>query len=82
MVSLVDHKKQLLRSLWCEVDKNADGKLDRKEIRKLLEKINYQVDEAYFKSIFAKHDKDSSNTIELEEFFAMMEDLTTHPVAD
>jgi hypothetical protein len=30
-------------SLWSEADKNADGKLDWNEIRRLLQKINYEL---------------------------------------
>jgi Ca2+-binding EF-hand superfamily protein len=72
----------MLRSLWSDVDKNADGKLDRKEIRALLEKINYQLNDVYFETVFKRHDKDKSNTVELKEFLDLMAELTTHPGVD
>jgi phosphatidylinositol phospholipase C delta len=72
----------VLRSLWSDVDKNADGKLDRKEIRALLEGINYQLNDLYFEAVFKRHDKDKSNTVELKEFLELMAELTTHPAVD
>ena len=71
-----------MRTLWSEVDKNADGKLDKREIRKLLEKINYQVAPKYFDAFFSKHDKDKSNTIEFKEFLGMMQDLHANTEID
>lgn len=58
--SLVDHKNMYLRSLWTEVDKNMDGHLDKKEIRKLLQNINYQIDDSYFNRFFCKHDSNNN----------------------
>ena len=71
-----------MQQLWSEVDKNADGKLDRKEIKKLLEKINFNASDEYFEIMFKKHDEDKSNTIELNEFFKLMEELRSHPEVD
>ena len=41
--NLKDYKEMKLRQLWSASDKNADGNLDKKEIRKLLETINHEV---------------------------------------
>jgi hypothetical protein len=32
--------------------------------------------------MFKKHDEDKSNTIELNEFFKLMEELRSHPEVD
>jgi Ca2+-binding EF-hand superfamily protein len=46
--------------LWSASDINADGKLDKKEIRKLLDSINHDVQNEYFETLFKRHDKDAS----------------------
>jgi Ca2+-binding EF-hand superfamily protein len=77
-----DYKEMILISLWSEADKNADGKLDWKEIRRLLEKINYEINETHFMAIFKSHDTDKSNNLDLNEFLGLMTELTTHPAVD
>jgi hypothetical protein len=77
-----DYKEMILMSLWSEADKNADGKLDWNEIRRLLQKINYELNEAHFMLIFHRIDVDNSNNLDLKEFLALMADLTTHPSVD
>ena len=69
---------QYYKNLWVEVDKNMDKKLDSKEIRKLLENMNFELNEDYFKMLFAKFDKDKSGCIEFEEFIELMNFMREH----
>lgn len=63
---------QYYKNLWIEVDKNMDRKLDPKEIKTLLKKMNYEVSDDYFKQLFDQFDVDRNNSIEFEEFIEMM----------
>lgn len=54
------------------MDINLDRKLDKKEIKKLLRLMNYEISGHYFKALFAKFDKDKSGSIEFEEFIELM----------
>lgn len=50
------------------MDKNADGRLDRKEIEQLLIRLNYNVEKSALSEMMHKFDKDLSGYIDFIEF--------------
>lgn len=52
-----------------------DKRLDNEEIKKLLIKLNYDVNPKYLKFLVEKFDKDRSGAIEFKEFIPLMDFL-------
>jgi hypothetical protein len=62
--SLQERKLTYLRQLWTDVDKNADGRLDIKEVELLLNRLNYNVEKSLLKDMFKRFDRDRSGYID------------------
>lgn len=52
-----------------------DKKLDISEIKRLLSKLNHEVNDEYLKYIFKEFDKDQNNAIDFYEFIQMMDSM-------
>ena len=68
-------RHQFYLNLWAEVDLNLDKRLDEGEIKILLNKMNIDMTNDYFKILFDKYDEDKNGVIDLQEFVKMMDSM-------
>lgn len=64
---------QYYKNIWAEVDSNLDRKLEYKEIMVLVNKLNIDIKGEYLKEKFDAFDKDKNESLDFEEFQAMMD---------
>uniref|UniRef100_A0A671U5Q7 Phosphoinositide phospholipase C n=1 Tax=Sparus aurata TaxID=8175 RepID=A0A671U5Q7_SPAAU len=67
------HRRRSLRS---KADKNKDGKMTFKEVRKLLKMMNVDMNEEHALHLFTMADKSDSGSLEIEQFVLFYKMLT------
>ncbi|KAM7407825.1 hypothetical protein PAMA_003540 [Pampus argenteus] len=75
----MDEKERLDQWVWDwfqKADKNKDGKMTFKEVRKLLKMMNVEMNEAHALRLFTMADKSESDSLEMEEFVLFYKMLT------
>ncbi|XP_068602512.1 1-phosphatidylinositol 4,5-bisphosphate phosphodiesterase delta-4 [Brachionichthys hirsutus] len=75
----MDEKEKLDQWVWDwfqKADKNKDGKMNFKEVRKLLKMMNVDMDEEHALYLFTMADKSESGALEIEQFVQFYKMLT------
>ncbi|XP_062258933.1 1-phosphatidylinositol 4,5-bisphosphate phosphodiesterase delta-4-like [Platichthys flesus] len=75
----MDEKERLdqwVRDWFQKADKNKDGKMNFKEVRKLLKMMNVDMNEEHALHLFTMADKSESGSLELEQFVHFYKILT------
>ncbi|KAF7658139.1 hypothetical protein LDENG_00016650 [Lucifuga dentata] len=75
----MDKKERLdqwVRDWFQKADKNKDGKMNFKEVRKLLKMMNVDMDEEHALHLFTMADKSESSALEIEAFVNFYKMLT------
>ncbi|GAA6219726.1 1-phosphatidylinositol 4,5-bisphosphate phosphodiesterase delta-4 [Lates japonicus] len=75
----MDEKERLDQWVWDwfqKADKNKDGKMNFKEVRKLLKMMNVDMNEEHALHLFTMADKSDSGSLEIEEFVHFYKILT------
>ncbi|XP_055360784.1 1-phosphatidylinositol 4,5-bisphosphate phosphodiesterase delta-4 [Betta splendens] len=78
-VQTMDEKERLDQWVWDwfhKADKNKDGKMNFKEVRKLLKMMNVDMNEDYALHLFTMADKSESGSLEIEQFVHFYKILT------
>ncbi|XP_038575977.1 1-phosphatidylinositol 4,5-bisphosphate phosphodiesterase delta-4-like isoform X2 [Micropterus salmoides] len=78
-VQTMDEKERLdqwVRDWFQKADKNKDGKMNFKEVRKLLKMMNVDMNEEHALYLFTMADKSDSGSLEIEQFVHFYEMLT------
>lgn len=65
-----DHKTAAMRSCFVSFDKDGSGSIDRKELQAVFAELGRTLSEEEVARMIALSDKDSSGTINYEEFIA------------
>uniref|UniRef100_A0A8C4I9S8 Phosphoinositide phospholipase C n=1 Tax=Dicentrarchus labrax TaxID=13489 RepID=A0A8C4I9S8_DICLA len=75
----MDEKERLDQWVWDwfnKADKNKDGKMNFKEVRKLLKMMNVEMNEEHALHLFTMADKSESGSLEIEQFVHFYKMLT------
>ncbi|XP_069554910.1 1-phosphatidylinositol 4,5-bisphosphate phosphodiesterase delta-4 isoform X2 [Brachyistius frenatus] len=75
----MDEKERLDQWVWDwfqKADKNKDGKMNFKEVRKLLKMMNVDMNEEHALNLFTMADKSESGSLEIEQFVHFYKMLT------
>ncbi|KAM9850436.1 1-phosphatidylinositol 4,5-bisphosphate phosphodiesterase delta-4-like [Aulostomus maculatus] len=75
----MDEKERLDQWVWDwfqKADKNKDGKMNFKEVRKLLKMMNVDMSEEHALHLFTMADKSESGSLEIEQFVLFYKMLT------
>uniref|UniRef100_A0A3Q4AQ27 Phosphoinositide phospholipase C n=1 Tax=Mola mola TaxID=94237 RepID=A0A3Q4AQ27_MOLML len=75
----MDDKERLDQWVWDwfqKADKNKDGKMNFKEVRKLLKMMNVEMNEEHALRLFTMADKSESGSLEIEQFVHFYKMLT------
>nr|XP_046259318.1 1-phosphatidylinositol 4,5-bisphosphate phosphodiesterase delta-4 [Scatophagus argus]XP_046259319.1 1-phosphatidylinositol 4,5-bisphosphate phosphodiesterase delta-4 [Scatophagus argus] len=75
----MDEKERLDQWVWDwfqKADKNKDGKMNFKEVRKLLKMMNVDMNEEHALHLFTMADKSESGSLEIEQFVLFYKMLT------
>ncbi|XP_049585013.1 1-phosphatidylinositol 4,5-bisphosphate phosphodiesterase delta-4 [Syngnathus scovelli] len=75
----MDEKQRLnqwVQDWFQKADKNKDGKIDFKEVRKLLKMMNVEMNEEHALHLFTMADRTQSGSLELEQFVLFYKMLT------
>ncbi|XP_019955143.1 1-phosphatidylinositol 4,5-bisphosphate phosphodiesterase delta-4 [Paralichthys olivaceus] len=75
----MDEKERLDQWVWDwfqKADKNKDGKMNFKEVRKLLKMMNVDMNEEHALHLFTMADKSESGSLEIEQFVHFYKILT------
>ncbi|XP_041806200.1 1-phosphatidylinositol 4,5-bisphosphate phosphodiesterase delta-4 [Chelmon rostratus] len=75
----MDEKERLDQWVWDwfqKADKNKDGKMNFKEVRKLLKMMNVDMNEEHALHLFTMADKSESGALEIEQFVHFYKMLT------
>ncbi|XP_068185879.1 1-phosphatidylinositol 4,5-bisphosphate phosphodiesterase delta-4 isoform X2 [Antennarius striatus] len=75
----MDEKEKLDQWVWDwfqKADKNKDGKMNFKEVRKLLKMMNVDMNEEHALYLFTMADKSESGSLEIEQFVHFYKMLT------
>ncbi|XP_070770200.1 1-phosphatidylinositol 4,5-bisphosphate phosphodiesterase delta-4 isoform X2 [Enoplosus armatus] len=75
----MDEKERLDQWVWDwfqKADKNKDGKMNFKEVRKLLKMMNVDMNEEHALHLFTMADKSESGSLEIEQFVHFYKMLT------
>ncbi|XP_070693884.1 1-phosphatidylinositol 4,5-bisphosphate phosphodiesterase delta-4 [Pempheris klunzingeri] len=75
----MDEKEKLDQWVWDwfhKADKNKDGKMNFKEVRKLLKMMNVDMNEEHALHLFTMADKSESGALEIEQFVHFYKMLT------
>ncbi|XP_041663577.1 1-phosphatidylinositol 4,5-bisphosphate phosphodiesterase delta-4 [Cheilinus undulatus] len=75
----MDEKERLDQWVWDwfhKADKNKDGKMNFKEVRKLLKMMNVEMNEDHALHLFTMADKSESGSLEIEQFVLFYKMLT------
>ncbi|KAM8749255.1 1-phosphatidylinositol 4,5-bisphosphate phosphodiesterase delta-4 isoform 1-T1 [Acanthopagrus schlegelii] len=75
----MDEKERLDQWVWDwfqKADKNKDGKMTFKEVRKLLKMMNVDMNEEHALHLFTMADKSDSGSLEIEQFVLFYKMLT------
>uniref|UniRef100_A0A7N8WIF4 Phosphoinositide phospholipase C n=1 Tax=Mastacembelus armatus TaxID=205130 RepID=A0A7N8WIF4_9TELE len=75
----MDEKERLDQWVWDwfqKADKNKDGKMNFKEVRKLLKMMNVEMNEEHALHLFTMADKSQSGSLEIEQFVHFYKILT------
>ncbi|XP_020488832.2 1-phosphatidylinositol 4,5-bisphosphate phosphodiesterase delta-4 [Labrus bergylta] len=75
----MDEKERLDQWVWDwfhKADKNKDGKMNFKEVRKLLKMMNVEMNEEHALHLFTMADKSESGALEIEQFVHFYKMLT------
>uniref|UniRef100_A0A4W6FEW8 Phosphoinositide phospholipase C n=1 Tax=Lates calcarifer TaxID=8187 RepID=A0A4W6FEW8_LATCA len=75
----MDEKERLDQWVWDwfqKADKNKDGKMNFKEVRKLLKMMNVDMNEEHALHLFTMADKSDTGSLEIEEFVHFYKILT------
>ncbi|XP_047456940.1 1-phosphatidylinositol 4,5-bisphosphate phosphodiesterase delta-4 [Mugil cephalus] len=75
----MDEKERLDQWVWDwfqKADKNKDGKMNFKEVKKLLKMMNVDMNEEHAFRLFTMADKSDSGSLEIEEFVHFYKILT------
>ncbi|XP_062287660.1 1-phosphatidylinositol 4,5-bisphosphate phosphodiesterase delta-4 [Scomber scombrus] len=78
-VKTMDAKEKLdqwVRDWFQKADKNKDGKMIFKEVKKLLKMMNVEMNEEHAWHLFTMADKSESDSLEMEEFVLFYKMLT------
>uniref|UniRef100_A0A7N5ZSK0 Phosphoinositide phospholipase C n=1 Tax=Anabas testudineus TaxID=64144 RepID=A0A7N5ZSK0_ANATE len=78
-VQTMDEKERLDQWVWDwfqKADKNKDGKMNFKEVRKLLKMMNVDMNEDHALHLFTMADKSESGSLEIEQFVHFYKILT------
>lgn len=78
-VQTMDEKERLDQWVWDwfnKADKNKDGKMNFKEVRKLLKMMNVEMNEEHALHLFTMADKSQSGSLEIEQFVHFYKILT------
>ncbi|KAK2906340.1 1-phosphatidylinositol 4,5-bisphosphate phosphodiesterase delta-4 isoform X2 [Channa argus] len=78
-VETMDEKERLDQWVWDwfkKADKNKDGKMNFKEVRKLLKMMNVDMNEEHALHLFTMADKSESGSLEIEQFVHFYKLLT------
>ncbi|XP_044073939.1 1-phosphatidylinositol 4,5-bisphosphate phosphodiesterase delta-4 [Siniperca chuatsi] len=78
-VQTMDEKERLDQWVWDwfqKADKNKDGKMNFKEVRKLLKMMNVDMNEEHALHLFTMADKSESGSLEIEQFVHFYKMLT------
>ena len=59
---------RVLRKAFKTIDLDNDGRLDRTELKRMLEKIDDQVDEQFINQVMMIADSDKDGKLDFEEF--------------
>lgn len=77
-VSCEDTLRGRIRATWERADVNRDGKMDFKEAKKLMVRLNVEITSEMLQELFKAHDTSGDGTLDLEEFTTLFVQLTTH----
>lgn len=75
----MDEKERLDQWVWdwfMKADKNKDGRMNFKEVKKLLKMMNMDMDEDHAFYLFTMADKSQSSSLEIDEFVMFYKMLT------
>ncbi|XP_041856944.1 1-phosphatidylinositol 4,5-bisphosphate phosphodiesterase delta-4 isoform X2 [Melanotaenia boesemani] len=78
-VQTMDEQERLDQWVWDwfqKADKNKDGKMDFKEVKKLLKMMNVDMNEDHALHLFTMADKSGSGCLEIEQFVHFYQMLT------
>ena len=64
---------QKFRDLWAKVDVDMDRSLSLKEIKKLVNMLNYDISDENLKELFNKFDSSKNGSLEFDEFILLMD---------
>ncbi|KAH9580036.1 EF-hand domain [Trypanosoma melophagium] len=68
-ISLSGHFKGSIQSLWDRADRNLDGRLSLKEVKKLFTRLSFDfIGEKQIREVFEKFDTSGDKYLDLEEF--------------
>lgn len=70
--------KGRIRATWERADVNRDGKMDFKEAKKLMVRLNVEISDEVLETLFRAHDVSGDGTLDLEEFTTLFVHLTSH----
>ncbi|GMH67817.1 hypothetical protein TL16_g04777, partial [Triparma laevis f. inornata] len=71
-----DRVQRFCRRQWSMADLDGDGSLSFKEIEKLIQKLNIDLDRSYITKMFNEIDVDHSGTLDYLEFQALLDLLS------
>ncbi|KAG5472893.1 hypothetical protein LSCM4_02218 [Leishmania orientalis] len=78
VVPTEDTLKGCIRATWERADTNRDGKVDFKEAKKMMVRMNVEISDDLLAVLVRKHDASGDGALDLEEFTTLFIDLTQH----